>query len=187
MTVEIRYWDSNAFLAYFQEEEGRVDSCEAALELAEKGKILIVTSALTLTEVLALRGKKRLPPNPKMKAKVTDFFKNEYIAVQNVTREVAELSRDLVWDKGIKPKDALHVASALAAEVTIFETFDGPLIRKGRKATKIQFRQPPARPQPGLPLIGGGRNVSNEKEEADAPSSGRPGTVEAVPSKGAGS
>ena len=41
-----------------------------------------------------------------MKKKVIDFFKNEYVAVQNVTREVAELVRDMVWDRGIKPKDA---------------------------------------------------------------------------------
>jgi predicted nucleic acid-binding protein len=100
--------------------------------LAEKGKILIITSALTLSEVLALRGKKRLPPNEKMKKKVIDFFKNEYIAVQNVTREVAEVSRDLVWDHSVKPKDAIHVASAISAGVTVFETYDKPLIRKGQ-------------------------------------------------------
>ena len=90
-----------------------------------------------------------------MKEKVISFFKNEYIAVQNVTREIAELSRDLVWDSGIHPKDAIHVASAVAADVSIFETYDGPLLRKGNKATKIQFREPPPRGQPNLPLSGG--------------------------------
>jgi predicted nucleic acid-binding protein len=169
VSVELRYWDANAFLAYFQEEENRVDSCEAVLELAERGKVLIVTSALTLSEVLALRGKRRLPPNPKMKKKVIDFFKNEYIAVQNVTREVAELSRDLVWDDGIKPKDAIHVASAIAACVSVFETYDRPLIRKGnKKVTKIKFREPPPRGQPNLPLAGGGLNVPDKSETAQA-------------------
>jgi predicted nucleic acid-binding protein len=134
--------------------------------LAEKGKILIITSALTLSEVLALRGKKRLPPNEKMKKKVIDFFKNEYIAVQNVTREVAEVSRDLVWDHSVKPKDAIHVASAISAGVTVFETYDKPLIRKGNKVTKINFREPPPRPQPNLPLAGGGPNVATNKEQA---------------------
>lgn len=179
--AELRYWDANAFLAYFQEEKGRVDSCEAVLEEAEKGKILIVTSALTLSEVLALRGKNRLPPNPEMKTKVIDFFKNEYIAVQNVTREIAELSRDLVWDSGIKPKDALHVASAMAAEVTVFETYDGPLRRKGNRVTKIKFREPPPRKQPNLPLAGGGPNGNDKDETAQAR---RQEPVEAVPSEG---
>lgn len=156
MSPELRYWDANTFLAYFQEEEGRVDACEAVLEEAEKGKVLIVTSALTLAEVLALRGAKRLPPKPGLKKKVIDFFKNEYIAVQNVTREVAELARDLVWDNGIKPKDAIHVASAIAADVAFFETYDKPLTRKGNKCVKdIKFREPPPRKQPSLPLAGG--------------------------------
>jgi predicted nucleic acid-binding protein len=171
VAVELRYWDANAFLAYFQEEEGRVDSCEAVLELAEQGKVQIVTSALTLSEVLALRGKKRLPPNALMKKKVIDFFKNEYIAVQNVTREVAELSRDLVWDHGIKPKDAVHVASAIAADVTVFETYDRPLVTKGNKATKIKFREPPLRGQPNLPLSGGSGNAPPKTKEKAADNS----------------
>jgi predicted nucleic acid-binding protein len=175
VTVELRYWDANAFLAYFQEEKGRVDSCEAVLELAEKGKVLIVTSALTLSEVLALRGAKRLPPNPKMKKKVIDFFKNEYIAVQNVTREVAESSRDLVWDHGIKPKDSIHVASAISAGVSVFETYDGPLTRKGNKVTKIHFREPPLRGQPNLPLTGGGANAASNKDKAPAATPGKTG------------
>jgi hypothetical protein len=41
---------------------------------------------------------------------------------------VAELARDLVWEKGIKPKDAIHVAAALVVEAPILETFDGPLL-----------------------------------------------------------
>jgi hypothetical protein len=117
-----------------------------------------------------------------MKAKVTGFFKQEYIAVQNVTREVAEASRDLVWDFGIKPKDALHVASAIAANVGVFETFDAPLIRKGKKVASIEFRQPPARPQPTLALKGGGLNVRADQKEA--PAAERQGAVEALPQKG---
>ena len=55
------------------------------------------------------------------KRRVIEFFKNEYISVQNVTREVAEVARDLVWDKKIKPKDAVHVASAIAAGCQILD------------------------------------------------------------------
>jgi predicted nucleic acid-binding protein len=175
VAVELRYWDANAFLAYFQEEEGRVDSCEAVLEMAEQGRVLIITSALTLAEVLALRGTRRLTPNPKMKKKVIDFFKNEYIAVQNVTREVAELSRDLVWDHGIKPKDAIHVASALASDVSMFETYDRPLMNKGNKVTKIKFREPPPRSQPGFALIGGSAIVPRKAKEKAPAKSKEPG------------
>jgi predicted nucleic acid-binding protein len=170
LSRELRYWDANAFLAFFQEEAGRVDSCEAILEEAEAGKILIVTSALTLAEVLAIRGAKKLPPLKKMKNRVINFFKHEYIAVQNVTREVAEMARDLVWDKGIKPKDAVHVASAIVAEVAAFETFDKPLIRKSGKVEGLIIREPPPRAQPRLPL--GEPNVrraaKDDKDEEEA-------------------
>ena len=160
MTRGLRYWDSNAFLAYFHEEAGRVDSCEAILAEAESGKILIVTCALTLAEVLALRGEPRLPPTTEMKRKVIDFFKNEYVAVVNVSREVAELARDLVWDHGVKPKDAVHVASALVAQAPIFETFDKPLIRKSKTLggnPPMVIREPPPSQAPSLPLQGGGK------------------------------
>lgn len=155
MSRELRYWESNTFLAYFKEEAGRVDRCAAVLEEAEAGKLLIVTSALTLAEVLAVRGKERIPPDPKIKRKIVEFFKNEYISVQNVTRHIAELARDLVWDKGIKPKDAIHVASALAVDAPVFETFDGPLIKKSGKVGKppLIIREPPPPEKPRLPGI----------------------------------
>lgn len=154
MSRELRYWDSNCFLAYFNEEEGRADRCEFILSEAEKGGILIVTSALTLAEVLALRGEKRLLPTENIKNKVVAFFKQEYISVQNVTRTVAELARDLVWDDRIKPKDAVHVASALLVEAPILETFDRPLIRKNGKVGNpgLIIREPPADPAPQFPF-----------------------------------
>ncbi len=61
---------------------------------------------------------------------VTDFFKRSYIIPMSITRRIAEDSRELVWDHGIEPKDALHVATAIKAKVDVFNTFDKPLIRK---------------------------------------------------------
>ncbi len=143
MSREIRCWDSSTFLAYFQAEAERIACCEAALEEAEAGKVLIVTCALTLAEVLAIRGQERLPPTPEMKRKVVNFFKNEYISVQNVTRQVAELARDLVWENGIDPKDAVHIASALAVDAPVFETFDKSLISKSGTVAALIVREPP--------------------------------------------
>ena len=48
----------------------------------------------------------------------------------SITRSIAEDSRELVWDHGIDPKDALHVTSALAAKVDVLNTFDRSLIGK---------------------------------------------------------
>ena len=62
-----------------------------------------------------------------------DFFKLSYIIPMSITRRIAEDSRDLVWDHGIEPKDALHVATAIKAKVDVFNTFDRPLIGKSLK------------------------------------------------------
>jgi hypothetical protein len=42
------YWDAGVFLAYFNEEEGRVDACENILNYARKGKCRIFTSSFSL-------------------------------------------------------------------------------------------------------------------------------------------
>jgi hypothetical protein len=58
------------------------------------------------------------------------FFRRSGIRVYNVTRAIAEQAQDVVWDFNVKPKDAVHVATALHLNVPIFETFDGDLIAK---------------------------------------------------------
>ncbi|OLE15173.1 MAG: hypothetical protein AUI36_38285, partial [Cyanobacteria bacterium 13_1_40CM_2_61_4] len=105
-----RYWDSSCFLAWLQAEAGRVDLCGQVIEEAKAGNVLLITSALTLTEVLMNRGK---PPIPIEDAKkVQDFFQHEWIVVRELDRGTAEEARDVVWNHGVPPKDAIHVATA---------------------------------------------------------------------------
>jgi hypothetical protein len=126
--VDRRYWDSDCFLGYLQEEPDKADLCQEVLEAAEDGHVLIVTSALTIAEVLALRG--REPIAPAKRAKVEAFFRSGFIAVRNITRRVAENARTYVWDHGVKPKDALHVATAIDAGLPLLNSFDRDLIAK---------------------------------------------------------
>jgi predicted nucleic acid-binding protein len=128
MSIDRRYWDSDCFLAWLQSEAGKADACREVLEAADEGKILLITSALTLAEVLYLRGGRPIPKA--RKDIVVNFFKNEYIAVRNVTRHIAELARELVWDHGIRPKDAVHVATAQEARLSLMNTFDRNLLKK---------------------------------------------------------
>lgn len=128
MAAESRYWDSDCFLGWLQAEPGKEDLCRAVLESAEEGKILIVTSALTLAEVLMLRGKSRIPAANR--EKVERFFRNNYIVIRNVTRRVAELGRSLVWEYHIAPKDALHLATAIDSKLTLMNTFDKQLLKR---------------------------------------------------------
>jgi predicted nucleic acid-binding protein len=68
---------------------------------------------------------------PQNKANIVRrFFRRSYVRVRNVTRAVAESAQDLVWVEGIRPKDAIHVATALDGGVFALETFDEGLLAK---------------------------------------------------------
>lgn len=142
MAVELIYWDSDAFLGWFQAEPGKEPVCRATIERAQRGEVLLVTSTLTLAEVLWMRGAPRLS---KDKAElVQKFFRRSYIRVRNVTRNVAETAQGLVWDNSIAPKDAVHVATAIEGKIPVLETFDAKLIGKSGRvgAPPLMIRQP---------------------------------------------
>lgn len=150
MPVELVYWDSDAFLGWLQSEAGKVELCAGTLKRAEQGEVLILASALTLAEVLWMRG---APPIPRDKAEIVrKFFRRSHFRIRNVTRAISESAQDLVWTQGIRPKDAIHVATALDAHAYALETFDEGLLGKtgqiGTPALIIRKPLPPA--QPGL-------------------------------------
>jgi predicted nucleic acid-binding protein len=133
------------------EEPDKVEHCRQVLAAAEDGKVMIVTSALTIAEVLALRGKVKIPPADR--ERVEAFFRQDYIAVRNITRRIAEAARALVWDHGVVPKDALHVATALDAGLTLLNSFDRDLIGKsGRLGKPPLIIEKPTWSEPKLPM-----------------------------------
>ena len=131
MIEDKRYWDSDAFLGYFNEEPDKHSACQGVLEAADSGRILIVTSALTLAEVLYAKKHPKLPIEKR--TVIEQFFKSPFISVQNVTRKIAEQARDIVWDNGIKPKDAIHVATALTYKIPVLNSFDKGLLSHDKK------------------------------------------------------
>jgi len=133
--VRYRYWDSCVILGWLKAEPDKVADCQAGIRLAEKGDLTIVTSALTIAEVLRLKGETPIPKADR--AKVRGFFENEYIAIYDLDRTVAEKAQDVVWDHGVKPKDAIHVATALTTGRSLaieqLDTFDEGLIQLSGK------------------------------------------------------
>lgn len=151
MSAGARYWDSDCFLGWLQEEPDKVEPCHQVLSSAEDGQLVIVTSALTIAEVLALRGKLKIPAS--RRERVEAFFRQEYIAVRNISRRVAESARTYVWDYGVSPKDALHVATAVDAGLTLLNTFDTDLIKKsGQIGSPALIIEKPSWTAPKLPM-----------------------------------
>lgn len=150
--MELRYWDSEAFLAWLKEEPGKVDDCRAILREAEAGRILIVTSALTLAEVIKL--KHRTPIEKEHAEKIRAFFKNSYISIRNVDRFTAEKARELIWNyPPLQPKDSIHIATALQYKLTLLNTADEDLLKlDGRLGNPPLRIAPPSAAQLALHL-----------------------------------
>jgi len=126
MAIDRRYWDANAFLGWLKGEKDKVTACQGVLDAAEAGTIEIVTSALTLAEVIKMKGKQ--PIARADEEKIRGFFEQPYIVVREVDRFVAEDARELIWAHGVDHKDAIHVATALRLKLSVMDTFDDKLI-----------------------------------------------------------
>ena len=153
MSDEI-YFDACTFLAWLKDEKERADVIATIFEDAEKGNLKIVTSALSIAEVLNLQGFKSPIPKEQRDA-VRGLFANKWIIPKGVNRRLAEIAQELVWEHGVKPKDGVHVATAMVYGIQTFYTYDTDLIGKGTLKTSygtvtISAPMPPAQGELGL-------------------------------------
>ncbi len=117
-----RYWDTTCFLAWLKEEPDKVDFCRGVIQGCQEGRIKLITSTLTLAEVLFLRRGPKIPPEDAEKIKA--FFEHRYIAAASLDRSTAEKAQEIFWNYDIKPNDAVHAATAVRLGIQIFDTFD---------------------------------------------------------------
>jgi predicted nucleic acid-binding protein len=132
------YWDSCAWIALIQDEvirdpatgqitENRGQICRAVIDAAKAGTLEIVTSTFALVEVCKCPGNGSSPA-----LDLAGFFENPWILRITVDTEVAAVGRHLMLagHAGLKPPDAVHLASALVTErVEEAQTFDGALLK----------------------------------------------------------
>ena len=123
------YCDADVFIGWFNEEDDKVKACRGLVDASEKGEVQIITSALTLTEVIKIKGKQPLPQSKEETIK--GFFEREFVSIVNVDRRTAEFARDLIWHyPHLNPKDSIHVATAsMTEDVDVLYTFDDDLLR----------------------------------------------------------
>lgn len=165
------YFDTCIFIELLQKSKlDRVDACEALHEQAKKGKLVIVTSAITITEVNKLPETKALPEE--QSKKILAFFQHPYIAIRNADRYVAEYAHELTRIYGLLPLDALHVATAITSKVPSLYTYDsakgrrkGLLRHDGKigRPTPLKIETPPD-PSAGTLFAKKGKDESEETE-----------------------
>jgi predicted nucleic acid-binding protein len=126
------YWDSDAFLALINEDKTSTEmaGCNDVWAVCQKGLLHIVTSTLTTAEVIHKKGTPKLDPSKRIL--VSNFFRQDFISQKPLTREIAELARDVVWDSNIHPKDSIHVATCAYYKIRSLHSFDGNLVGKGK-------------------------------------------------------
>lgn len=129
--IPVVYWDADAFLALLNEDKtsSELAGCNDVWSACEKGLLHIVTSTLTTAEVIHKKGTPKLDPEKRIL--VSNFFRQQFISQKPLTREIAELARDVVWDSNIMPKDAVHVATCAYYKTRNLHSFDGNLLSKG--------------------------------------------------------
>lgn len=126
MAAQDRYWDTGPFLAWLRKETYRLGDVEPVIRAAEAGQIRLVTSAVTLVEVVKLDRKNApIEVPPEDADTIRRYFLNSYIHVRTFDRPTATLARGLIWDYGLTTRDAMHLATAIRSRVTLLETFDG--------------------------------------------------------------
>ncbi|HJX84838.1 MAG TPA: PIN domain-containing protein [Candidatus Angelobacter sp.] len=167
-------WDSCTWIAHIQRErifspdgktviEDRAAMCRPVLDDAERGVIEIVVSAIALVEVLARNRASGIDEQ-----RTRDFFDNDYILLVNVDKHLGDFARRLMLagHAGLKPPDAIHLATACIANVDQFHTFDDRLLALDAvidrlDGTRLPIKKPavPAPPAPLLDEIERGRGI----------------------------
>jgi predicted nucleic acid-binding protein len=114
--------------------EDRARLCNHVLSLAKAGQAEIVTSGLSLAEVCKHDEVKGEDADT-----LSDFFRNDYLLVVPVDRYVGTLAREYMQagHAGLKPPDAIHLATGIVAQVLEFHTFDDKLLKLDQKLKRL--------------------------------------------------
>ncbi len=123
-SVEFVYCDSCFFLAYFKEEEGRVDTVAQCFEEVKRNQNRkMVTSMISVTEVAHVAaGKSKTDKEQDVLMVLDDLWGNSsLVEVVEFNFSLARRARGLVRGfRGLKPADAIHLATAQLMSVPEF-------------------------------------------------------------------
>jgi predicted nucleic acid-binding protein len=123
------YVDSNVYIALLKgtkKEPVKAELAAEILHLAETGQFNVYASTFIEAEVIKAPGETS-PLTPGQESTIATYFENDWIVWLEVDRLIAQEARRVARDFGMKPPDAVHVATALKAGCDQFLTWDEKL------------------------------------------------------------
>ncbi|NJK93077.1 MAG: PIN domain-containing protein [Blastochloris sp.] len=126
----VYYWDSCVYVAWLKQESAHadyLDSINAIIESNKNGQCTIITSTITMTEVLSTKF-----DNNQQEREFVDCFSFKKHLTFDVDPPVAMKARELrdyyisnpITDRKLLAPDAIHLATAIIYTASEFHTFD---------------------------------------------------------------
>lgn len=136
-----RYWDSNAFLGWLNQVPSQFGILDSIIQDGRASRVRLVTSTVTYAEVFYTNAS----PTDAQVTAIKELFGQSWIVPVQLDRPTAELARELLFvfakNDGLKPPDAIHLASALQAKALggaqCFDTFDRNLKHLGTQLHRV--------------------------------------------------
>ena len=129
MPVPRRLWDSSVVVGYLAGYESLKPNCPKIISQAQRGELEIIVSTIATIEAAYLQGHS----DEDSEDRIQEFFSRDYIIPVAIDARIASIARSLVrkyrGDRGIKPPDAAHFATALQWDIPVIETTDNGFLR----------------------------------------------------------
>lgn len=143
MTNKLVYWDSCAFIHLFRRTAGYCEWLEATVGKARAKECLIVTSTVTMSEIYKLPGLGTMPIE--QSDKILECLDNDYIQLWQADRFVCKEAHHIQrLVPQLLPMDAIHMATAICAKVSVIISTDTKKYRRnGLLIHDGKFGDPP--------------------------------------------
>jgi len=123
-------WDANIVIDAIQKDKDHYENIAPFLKEAETGRLLIVLSEITVSEITTLNdlGAQGVPVEDQARL-IRDWLENPYIVRRNFDRGMTELAVKIGRLHGIKRAgDKAVLATAVFFEIPVVHTYDGKLL-----------------------------------------------------------
>lgn len=121
---EKHYFDSCILIGFANQEPDKFTECKNIIQAGEEGIIEVYTSTVTTAELAKIKNPKYSYSDEEMEEIIQSIFNWTWLNLVAYERETGKISRHLTRKYGLKPFDALHLATAIRQRVNYFDTTD---------------------------------------------------------------